>query len=531
MRPEGGQQDHSTLRDYLHVVRRRKWIILQALVLLPLVAVALEIRQEPVYQASADVLLSRQNLAATLNGIPDPSTYYIPERLAQTQAELARVPEVARRVVDAAGIEGRTAYGLLASSSVIASPTSDILTFSVSDFDQSVAPRLATEYARQFTRYRSEIESASVVRAREEATKRINELEQNGQADTPLYASLVEKEQQLRTIEALQTSTSFLVRPAEGAFQIEPRPFRSGLMGLLVGIVLGVGLAFLREALDTRVRSTNEIERLGLPLLARLPEPPRRLRSRNKLVMLAEPDSVQAEAFRMLRTNLEFADVDRHARVIMVTSAVEGEGKSTTAANLAIGFARAGRRVVLVDLDLRKPIIERFFRLRGRPGLTQVVLGHASVDDALVSVPLAVGGPNGAGPTDGRVDGLPEGRLEVLGSGPIPPNVGEFVQTDALARVVDALRERADVVIVDSPPLLHVGDARFLSSRVDAILLIARLNVLRRPMIKEVGRVLESCPAHKLGFIVTGAQEEAGYGYGSYYRAYERRSRAKEPVA
>src|SRR5205814_1509032 len=136
-----------------------------------------------------------------------------------------------------------------------------------------------------------------------------------------------------------------------------------------------------REALDTRVRSAEEVvERLELPLLARLPEPPRKLRADNRLAMLAEPTGVQAEAFRMLRTNLEFSALGKEIRTIMVTSSVEQEGKSTTVANLAIALARAGQRVVLVDLDLRRPFIDRFFDLDDHAGLTQVAIGHATLE-------------------------------------------------------------------------------------------------------------------------------------------------------
>jgi Mrp family chromosome partitioning ATPase len=532
MRPEGGQEG-SGLRDYLRVVRRRKWIIAQAVVLVPLAAVLLSLRQDALYQSSADVLLSRHNIAASLNGVSDPSVYYMPERFAQTQAELARVPALAERVVKASGIETLTPYGFLAASSVAAAPDSDLLRFRVADRDPAIAASLATEYARQYTRYKSEFDTAAIVRAREDVSERLKELAADGERSSPLYQSLAEKEQQLATIEALQTSTAFLIRPAEGAWQIQPKPFRNGVLGLLVGIALGLAFAFLRDALDTRVRSTEEIERLGLPLLARLPEPPRRLRRGNKLAMLAEPNGVQAEAFRMLKTNLEFVNLERGARSILVTSAIQSEGKSTTVANLALAFARAGTRVILVDLDLRRPILHRFFRLRRQAGLTQVALGHAELDEALV--PVAVAGTaasadaSGNGQANGKGPIVSAGSLHVLGSGPLPPDVGEFVGTKALADILDALSERADLVLVDAPPLLNLGDTRVLCGRVDAMLLVARLSVLRRPMVKELERVLASCPAARLGFVVTGAEQEDGYGYGYGGYDYGGRQRVRAP--
>ena len=158
--------------------------------------------------------------------------------------------------------------------------------------------------------------------------------------------------------------------------------------------MLGLGLAFLFEALDTRIRSAAEVaRRLGLPLLARIPAPRKKLQRADNLVMVAEPSSGSAEAFRVLRTNLEFARLDSDVRSILVTSAVEPEGKSTTAANLAVALARAGRRVVLVDLDLRRPYVDRFFRLFREPGITDVALGEVSLDEALTTIDLATGLP------------------------------------------------------------------------------------------------------------------------------------------
>jgi len=291
--------------------------------------------------------------------------------------------------------------------------------------------------------------------------------------------------------------------------------------------VLGVALAFLKEALDTKVRSAEEIEeRLGLPLLARVPEPPRRLRKHDKPVMLAEPHSSQAEIFRLLRTNLEFVRLTHSPRTILVTSALEREGKSTTSANLAITLARAGERVALVDLDLRRPSLARFFDLIGRLGLTQVALRQAKLADVL-DYPLAFTTRNGTGDGAGASENgnrsrIGEGELAVIGTGPIPPNPGEFVGTAAIARILDELRTQFDTVLIDTPPALQVGDAMSLSTRVDAILVVCRMNFIKRPMLTELRRALDASPAEKLGFVLAGAESEDGYGYraGAYYYAH-----------
>jgi succinoglycan biosynthesis transport protein ExoP len=531
VKTEGGTHQGSTLRDYLQVVRRRKWIIVAAVVLVPLAAV-LHARQQPkVYQSSAEVYISHQNLANTLTGTSSSTIYEPPERILQTQADTARAPRLAERVVRAAGVaDEMSPGGLLASSYVVPRLESNILDFYVTDYDPQRAVTLATAYARQFTIFRQELDTSSLARARRELRQRINALRANGDTTSSTYQSLVQKEDLIRTMEALQTNNAQLLRPAEYAWQIAPRPFRSGVLGLLLGVALGFGLAFLRDSLDTRVRSADEVgERLGLPLLARLPEPPRRLRKQNRLVMLAEPNGVQAEAFRILRTNLDFVRLDRDARTLMVTSAVEGEGKSTTVANLAIALARVGQRVVLVDLDLRRPFLARFFGLNGRPGLTQVALGHVSLDEALAPIPILGAEERRAAAMTGNGSRQLEGMLEVLPSGPLPPNAGEFMGSEALTGIVGQLRSRADIVLIDSTPLLVVGDAMALAGHVDGVILVTRMNVVRRPMLREVRRVLEASPAENLGFVVAGAGLEEGYGYGGYAYRYTY-GKTKEPV-
>jgi tyrosine-protein kinase len=520
----------SSLRDYLRLIRRGKWLVLQAVVLVPAAAVLLSLQQQHLYEASSEVLLARQNVAAALTDTPDVTLSQDAARLVETQANLARVPAVAVRALMEAKVFDRTAQELLDSSTVSAKANADLLEFTVTDPSPAVAARLASAYAKEFTVYRRQLDTAALRRARGGLSRRLRALEESGDRTSALYASLAEKEQQLRTVEALQTSNAFVVREARDAKQVQPRPVRNGILGLALGLVLGIGLAFLRDALDTRVRSAEEIsEHLALPLLARIPEPPRQLRNKNHLVMLAAPSGVHAEAFRMLRTNLEFANLERRARTIMVTSAVEREGKSTTAANLAVAFARAGKRAVLVDLDLRRPFLARLFGLvPDRFGITDVALGHVDLADAIWSVGLTNGRAirahtNGHGPV--------EGVLHFVPAGSTPPDAGEFVGTKVLAEILDRLAERADVVIIDAPPLLHVGDAMTLSARVDALFVVTRLNVVRRPMLAEMRRVLHASPAAQLGFVLTGAGPEDGYGYGGYSGYYQQNGNAPTEAA
>jgi Mrp family chromosome partitioning ATPase/capsular polysaccharide biosynthesis protein len=510
-------------------------------VLVPAAALFLSLLQTKQYRASAEVYINKQSLGAALTGIQDTLGSTDDTRELATNANLARVPEVARGALALAKIDDLTPEGLLAESSVAPKGNSDILEFTVTDPDPSRAEVLATAYADAFTRYRSKLDTQALERARSDVAAKLSALERTGRGNDPLYLNLSEKEQQLATLQTLQTARAFVARGADGAVKVKPTPSRNVVLGLVLGLVLGVGLAFAVDALDTRMRSATEIgESLGLPLLARIPPPPKKLAKSDELVMVAQPRAAAAEAFRVLRTNLDFARLGvKDVRLVLVTSAVDQEGKSTTAANLAVALARAGKRVALVDLDLHRPYVDRFFRLIHSAGLTDVALGNASLDEALAAIDLATGRQYSGSVTASIRDELdrpPEsGHLDVLVSGPLPPDPGEFVAATRVAEILRELRERYDLVLLDGPPLLRVGDAMTLSSRVDALLVVTRLNIVRRPMLAELRRLLEATPVPTLGYMVTGAALETGYGAGygyedAYHARTEKRTRSGEGV-
>lgn len=527
-RPNGVQPKSGgsspTLLTYFGVLQRRKWVVLSAVVIVPLLAAIITLRERPLYQASAEVLLSNQNLAASLSGVADQGGALQPDRVAQTQADLARVPQIAHRALAALAIHDRTAQDFLRASDVSARTNADLLEFHVRDVDAALAKRLATEYARQFIAYRNELESAGLAGARNRVQQRLDELQLAGAKESALYADLTAKKQQLETVEALQAAGAFLVRSADSAPKVRPRPARMAAFGLVLGTVLGIGLAFLLDTLDTRVRSVEEVEeRLGLPLLARLPFPPQRVDDKQSAVtMLDDAAGPYAESIRLLRVRLGLTRAKSRTPIVMVTSATEREGKSTTVANLAVAFAQSGDRVVLCDLDARRPVIDRLFALKARPGLIDVALGIVELDAALRVVPIPEKSYWGQlsemprrrdGGNRRKREHVP-GVLEVLTLGAVPPDPGEFVDSDQVAQTLARLRAHADIVLVDASSLLGMGDAMTLSTRVDALLVVTRLKMIRRSTLIELRRVLESCPAHKLGLVVSGANLDAGHGYG-----------------
>jgi polysaccharide biosynthesis transport protein len=520
-----GPDEHTThaigLRHYLHVVRRRKWIILLAVLVTSLAALAISLQQQSLYRAEAQVLLSSQDLAADLTGREQ--AVAPTERVAQTQAEVARVLELARRTLARVPGTDLSPQEFLGDSSVSTDVTTDLLIFSVTNPDPALAQRLVNAYAQAYTTYRRQLDTSSIRNALAGVGRRLARLANADQTNSALYRTLSGRQQTLQTMQALQTANASVVETALDASKTQPKTSRNVILGFVLGLVLGVGLAFIYEALDTRVRSADEIaDHLGgIPLLAQVPAPNRKMRAENQLVMLADPRGPQAETFRMLRTNLELMVLDRDVGAVMVTSAVEQEGKSTTTANLGVALARAGRRVALVDLDLRQPFLHRFFDLRG-PGVTQVALGRATLDDALTRIAITdVGTSRGPERANGgqQNDAVRKvkGVLEVLPSGPLPPDPGEFVGTRAVAEILADLRQRVDLVLVDTPPMLHVGDAMTLSSRIDGIIVVTRMKIVRRRMLNELGRRLAAARAATLGYVVTDAGGADGYGYGYGY--------------
>ncbi|MGZ4334223.1 MAG: nucleotide-binding protein [Gaiellaceae bacterium] len=523
------------LRDYLQILQRRKWIVVQAVVIVPLAALAFSLHQSARYQASADVLLRYQSLPSTLSGISDPNSYAYfidPTRSTATSLQVAALPVLAQRVSAVLRKQGISPADV-GGTSVAEVGDTDVLRFTSTTGDRSTAAAIATEYARQFTLYYKRLDTQSISRAISGLQERITELRAEGTHQSSVdAASLQSKVNQLQTLLTLQTAGAVLVRTADSAAKIRPTPKKYVVLGIGLGLVLGLGLALLCDALDTRLRTATQIgDLLKMPILARIPPPPRRLERERQLVMLADPTSTGADAFRRLRMNLEFAAIGKPSQVVMVASAVAEEGKSTTFANLAVAIALAGKSVALVDLDLHRPTLARFFRLEDgdQPGLSGVVLGHATIDEALVPIGLEGriaetrdvsqngSGDGWGGPSSSSRSRYPAGSLAVLPTGILPPDPGEFVGVEGVRHVIGGLRDRFDVVLIDAPPLLAVGDGLTIAGFSDAVISVVRSDLARRPLTTEFEATLDRLPPEKLGFVLCG---EAGLDDAAYSAQY-----------
>jgi capsular exopolysaccharide synthesis family protein len=516
------EQRLTTLSDYLGVLRRRIWIVILAIVIAVGAAYLVSSRQTPAYEATSQVNVGGSSISTILNPSAHVSSSVVQQNVASA-AQAAHTTPIAAATLRAANVHGMSAQDLLDETTITPSSTTSFFSIAVTDRFPDRAKLLATTYAETYVSVSNSNAVAGLsakiaslkteikhLRAKIANEIRLSGNQSAGAADnTVLQNDLKNLNQYEAGLASLQNNNQ-VAQKAETATKVRPATTRNLVMGFGIGLVIGLVLVSLAEALDTRIRHSDDVaQRLGLPLLTRIPIPPRSLRKASSLGMLHDEGGIQTEAYRKLRINLDFANLSIKARTIMVTSATEQEGKSTTVANLAVALAKAGRRVVLVDLDLRKPYLDRFFDLTGRPGMTDVALGHVTLDQAMWSIPVP-GADGGSG----------AGSLHVLPSGPMPPNPADLIESSVVTEVLLDLAERADVVLLDSAPLLPVADGVVLSNKVDGMLVVVRASTIRRPVLTELQRVLTACPAAKLGFVLTGSDEGEGYGYGYGYGGY-----------
>jgi non-specific protein-tyrosine kinase len=319
------------------------------------------------------------------------------------------------------------------------------------------------------------------------------------------YSALLNSYSNIQLAEANSGATITVVSPATvPRAPIRPRVVMNTLLAAVVGGMLAVGVAFLIEYLDDTVKTPDDLRAADLNLLAAVQQAGKgrrrgRKNENRKLYATEKPQSMIAESYRTLRTNLQFSSLDKPLQTLVVTSALASEGKTTTAANLAVVLAQDGKRVVLVDADLRRPNLHTLFGVPNRTGLTT----------ALVDEPAAI---------DGHVRSAGIENLRLLTAGPIPPNPQEMLGSQRMADLLEHLQEQSDVVLLDTPPSLAVADANVLAAGVDAVVLVVNTGQTRRAALDQAVEGLSKVGANIVGGVLNMVPSRKGNGY--YYQYY-----------
>lgn len=465
-----------TLHDYLGILRRSWPLILVASLAGALMALLLSLLMTPQYQAQSQLFVSVKSAGQVTDAYS--GGLFVQQRV-KSYVDVVDSPAVLDPVIEQLGLD--TTYTQLAPNVTAQTPPNTVL-LNVSVTDTSperaakIANAVATSYAAEIARLEGADGSTPPLRSG------------NG-PQVPVQATVI--------------------KPAQVPLApVSPRTSLNVLLGLLLGLLMGVGVAVLRHTLDTTVKTTEDLQEAAesTPLGTITYDPEAKT---NPLVTLR--GSTRAEAFRTLRTNLQYVDVDNPPRSVVITSSLPGEGKSTTACNLAIALAQAGSKVALIEADLRRPKVAEYLGVDGSRGLTDILIGKVTLEDTVVH--------------------WQRGLLDFVAAGTIPPNPSELLGSHQMAELLAQLRAKYDMVILDAPPLLPVTDAAILSTAADGAILIARHGATKREHIEDSADALHQVSARLLGTVLNfvpvrkrrkyGYGYEYGYGYGYGYETSE----------
>ncbi|MFC9558818.1 polysaccharide biosynthesis tyrosine autokinase [Agromyces sp. NPDC056965] len=447
------------LRDYVRILHKN-WVLIVASMLLGIGAAAVySLAVTPKYEAATELYVSVRSGDTAVTGDLVQGTNFARQAVT-SYVDVVDSAIVLDRVIAELALD--TSSVALAGQIDASSPLNTVLIeISVTDSDPELAAEIANATGRNF---------ADVV---------VNDLEKpDGDG-----ASLVK-------IETIQPATV----PAAPS---SPNVGLNLVLGALIGLALGIGIAALRTVLDTRIHSLHDIAQVtDKPLLGGIALDPDA--KRRPLIVHADPRNPRAESFRSLRTNLQFVNIEGGPRSFVVTSAGPGEGKSTTTANLAISLAETGAKVALVDGDLRMPKLADYLGVEGGVGLTDVLIGRAQLVDVLQRW--------------GR------GQLYVLPAGRIPPNPSELLGSAAMARLLETLTNQFDYVLIDAPPLLLVTDAAVVSKLAGGAIIVAASGSTKKQELAGAVRALDAIGSRLLGIVVTMLPTKGpdSYGYGTY---------------
>jgi capsular exopolysaccharide synthesis family protein len=498
------------LRDYLAVIRRRKGtIVLSALVVFA-ASLLFSFLQTPVYEGSARVLLQA------------PNTVFDTASGAQTQAVVRLSTEV--QIIQSQPVQDlvRERLGVAPAASVARIGDTDVIEITAESTVPAQAAAIANTYAQAYIDFRLKQTVDSLLAAADQLQKKITDLQKpiddlaaqaaaaaaNARPGAPLPSTadrdaLVsqqslykQKFDNLQVDKALKDGGAQVIAPAvTPTTPIRPRKAHNGALGLGVGVILGLGVAFLVDHLDDSIKSSEDLERAGsgVSVLGLIPAVPSwKNRGEPQVISITEPTSPAAEAYRTLRTSINFVALDRKLSLVQITSPSSAEGKTTTLANLALAMSKAGQTVIAFDCDLRKPRLHQFFGLPNEVGFTSVLVGNAPLATALQVV---------------------NPRLRVLTTGPRPTNPSELLLSNRAAELLNAVRNKADIVLIDCPPILPVTDAAALSSKVDGTVLVANAGSTSTKELAQALELLRRVEAPVIGAVLNGVTADSGYRY------------------
>ncbi len=497
---------------FFRVIAQRWVVVVVSTVLIAGLSYGFSKAQQKQYEATASLLFRDSEFDQKLFG----STFFQPsrdpDREALTNAKLVGFDVVARR---AAGALGRnfTPKKLMATVDVAGEGRSDVVTVTARDPSPETAANVANAWAEAYIAVRRDADRGKIAEAQRLIERSIRGLS-DGPGSATRRRTLVDRQQQLEILESLQTGNAELAQPAQVPRQpSSPKPLRNGVAGGFLGLILGIFLALVLGRLDRRVKSAEEARQIfGRPLLGIVPSSPT-IASVHDATNVAPRD---AEIFRMLRSNLQYFNVDQVIHSVVVTSAASGDGKSTIAWHLAVASARAGTSTLLVECDLRRPSLATKLRHREASGLTQYLARGATFSEVVESITASAE----------VEDQQPATYLDVAFAGPLPPNPADLIESHRMIEFMEEAESRYDLVVIDTSPAIVVADSIPLLTRASGVLVAVRLGKTTKEEGEALRGRLENLSIDPLGVVVNDAKTPEGGRYGYYQQGSPEETRA-----